>query len=297
MLDRLLGREELQERIEELEEERDRLQSQLTAEEDRRREAVSARQEAQERVNRLEDKIAELEDRMDRLQEGTDPDLTVRGRESIRGERLETVLDRLRSVRAGSEGALSAMVAGEPPAPVRDAFGDRIGLVRRVEPALVYRDDAGLVSAALVPPLPPDPFHEWADQFRIETGWFRPTGRFAFGLVRADTFALGVYEANERVDFDGFTSDVMDDHSKGGFSQARFERRRDEQVDAHLERCRDALTEHIDVDRTILVGARGAVEQLADTADHVAGSDATGSPEAALDDAFRDFWTVRMVLL
>jgi len=84
------------------------------------------------------------------------------------------------------------------------------------------------VSAALTPPIEPAPFDRWSDRFRLDESWFRPTGRFAFALVRSDTFALGVYEGDERVAFEGFTSDVKEAHSKGGFSQGRFERRRED---------------------------------------------------------------------
>ena len=51
MLDDLLGRTELKERIEELETERDRLEARLEAESERRADAVSAKQTAEERIN------------------------------------------------------------------------------------------------------------------------------------------------------------------------------------------------------------------------------------------------------
>jgi hypothetical protein len=239
MLDRLLGRASLQAEIEELTEERDSLAAQLEAEADRRREAARKRQEAEERVNRLEDRIAELEDRVERADRDREP--SPRGRETPGPDRLAELLSRLRSVETGREGALSAMVGESPPAAVTEAFGDRAGLVRRVAPALVYRDDAGLVSVALEPPLPPEPFHEWGSQFRVDAAWVQPTGRFAFALVRSDTFALGVYEGRDRLRFEGFQSDVTAEHDKGGFSQARFERRRDEEITDHLDRCRDCL--------------------------------------------------------
>jgi hypothetical protein len=59
--------------------------------------------------------------------------------------------------------------------------------------------------------------------------------------VRSDTFALGVYEGRDRLRFEAFQSDVTAEHDKGGFSQARFERRRDEEITDHLDRCRDRL--------------------------------------------------------
>ena len=297
MLDRLLGRAGLRARVEELEAERDSLRGKLEGETERRREAVHARQEAEERVNHLEDRIAELEDRVERS-EGDDAGPELRGTETLRGGRLDAVLGRLRSVDAGAEGALSAMVTDEEgvPAAVRDQLGERAPLVRRAAPALVYRDDAGVVSCALDPPLPPAPFCEWADGFRVEPAWFRPTGRLAFGLVRSDTFALGVYEDADRVDYAGFTTDVMSEHDKGGYSQARFERLRREQVDEHLDRCRAELAD-VDADRVVLVGERTVLADLRDLADHTAGSDATGDPADALADAFDDFWTATLRLL
>lgn len=297
MLDRVLGRAELKERIANLEEERDRLAAQLDAEESRRAEAVRQRQEAEERINRLEDRIAELEDRVERSQSDAGIELDLGNIEDLRGQRLEAVLGRLKRFETETEAALSAMITDTLPEPVRNAFGDRAILVRRGAPALVYRDDAGVVSVALSPPLPPEPFTRWESSFRLEEEWFKPTGRIIFGLVRADTFALGVYLDTERTRFEGFTSDVQDQHSKGGFSQSRFERLRDEQIDAHIARCRDVLRDvqqDVEPDQVVLVGADAAVSRLADLATYTDVTDATGDPEDALADAYADFWTTRL---
>jgi peptide subunit release factor 1 (eRF1) len=322
MLDRLLGRAELKGTIAELEDERDSLSARLEAEEERRSEAARKRQEAEERVNRLEDRITELADRVERATGDDDDGPSVAGHERLHGRRLTAVLDRLDSVDCGPEGALSAMVDDDVPDRIADAFGDRVGLVRRVAPALVFRDDAGLVRAALEPPLSPEPFAEWDEGFRLDRAWFRPTGRFAFGLIRSDTFVLGLYDGDDRVAVEGFTSDVTDEHDKGGFSQARFDRRRDEEIAAHLDRCRerlDALDAGTfgsqeatrrddadppawydggdDLDRVILVGERTVLSEIDDYADHAASSDASGADHDALDDAFRDFWTTSLTLL
>jgi len=293
MLDDLLGRTELRERIEELEEEKRHLERQLEAEQERRTEAVSDRQDAQERVNRLEDRIADLEGQLEQQRDGY-AELDYRHTAEIRGDRLDEMLARVESVETEPEGALTAMVDddGNVPAAVRDLLGTHARLVTRAAPCLVCADDDGLVAVALDPPVAPDPFVEWADGFRVEREWFRPTGRFALAVVRADLFALGVYQGRERIDFRGFESDVKGAHSKGGFSQGRFERRRDEQVDEHLDRCRETV-EDVDADRLYVVGDRQAVEEVPG-ADATAAVDATGEPREALDDAFRAFWTTRL---
>ena len=295
MLDDLLGRSKLKARIEELEEERDGLAGQLEGERDRRREAVRDRQDADERVNRLEDKIAELEDRVERLQ-GDERDLEFRRVETVRGGRLEAILDRLASVRT-DEGAFTAMIGDgtEIPDPIREILGDRTALVSRATPGIVCADDAGLTCAVLVPPIRPKPFFACEDAFRLEREWFLPTGEFSFALVRSDLFALGEFREGELEFVTGFESDVKGAHSKGGFSQARFERRRDAQIETHLDRCRKEFSER-GPERLIVVGQRTVVSEFTDVAERTAPSDATGSPRDSLEEAFYRFFTTRLYL-
>jgi len=294
MIDRLLGRAELKDRIAALEEENHHLERRVEAETERRADAVTDRQRAETRVNRLEDQIESLEDRVERA-EREETSVDFRRVSAIRGDRLTETLSRFRGIESDEpERVLTAFVPSDDavPASVRDHFGERTRLVRRAAPAVVVADDTGGVSVAFTPVLPPAPFDRWADRPRLPAAWFRPTGRFAFAVVRSDTFACGVYERDERVSFEGFTSDVKSAHSKGGFSQDRFERRRDEQITTHLDRATDALAAHEDVDQTIVVGERSVLGAVRELADHTGVTDATGSPEDALAAAFRDFWTV-----
>jgi peptide subunit release factor 1 (eRF1) len=289
MLDDLLGRTEFKERIAALEDERDALQEQLSAEQERRAEAVRARQEAQERTNRLEDRIADLEGKVDET--AADVDLSFRHRETLHGGRLDAVLTRLESLEADAESVLTAVVDDDVPVDVAELLGDRAALVDRAAPCVVCADDAGLVAVALRPPVAPEPFIEWSDGPELDRAWCQPTGRYALALVRSDVFAVGVYEDGDRVDDEGFTSDVKSDHSKGGFSQSRFERLRDEQIAEHVERCRKALAD-VDADRLYVTGDRRLVGEF--DADVTAAVDATGEPEPALADAHASFWTVRL---
>ncbi|MGM0397667.1 MAG: Vms1/Ankzf1 family peptidyl-tRNA hydrolase [Halobacteriota archaeon] len=295
MLDRLLGRASLKERIETLEAERDSLESRLEAESDRRSEAARKRQEAEARVNHLEDRIEELEDRVERA-ESTESDAAVRGEATLRGDRLDEVLSRLESVGTGPEGALSAMVEETLPDGVRETFGERTPLVEHAAPALVYADDAHLVNVAVRPPVAPDPFVHWGDSFEVDREWFEPSGEYALALVRADRFAIGEYDGRERHSVTGFESDVKGAHSKGGFSQARFERRRDAQIDEHLSAAREAIEDR-DTERLYVVGESTLLPEFADVATVTHPSDATGKPTAALEEAYADFWSVQLTLL
>lgn len=292
MIDDLLGRTELKERIEDLEAERDRLEAQLEAESDRRVDAVSAKQAAEERINRLEDRIADLEGRLDAERTET-PEIGFRREETLRDERSEEILARLGSFEGEPESVLTTYVETSVPDVLRELLGERTPLVSRAAPCLVCADDAGMLAVAFRPPNPPEPFVERAATPTVERSWFRPTGRFALALVRSDTFAVGVYEGGERIAYEGFESEIKSDHSKGGFSQARFERIRDEQIDAHVEKATDAL-ESIEADRLYVVGDRRLIGEFDADADATATVDATGKPKPALESAFSDFWSVRL---
>jgi len=294
MLDRVLGRAGLKERIETLEEEKSSLAAQLEAAEERRSEAVRDRQAAEETVNRLEDRVTELEDRVSRAESG-ERDLSFRGETTLRGDRLKEVLNRLESVRTDTEGALTAMITDTVPEAVRDVLGDRSALVSRAAPALLTVDDENLVAVAMRPPAPPATFVEFDSTFRIEREWFLPRGSYTLALVRSDLFAMGTYEGEHRVDFEGFTSDVKGDHSKGGFSQARFERRRDQQIESHLEKVRTALSGAREP--LYVVGESTLLPEFEAEADVTKPVDATGAPREALADARDRFWKTALYRL
>lgn len=294
MLDRVLGRAALKERIESLEADKSALEAQLEAAKERRTEAVRDRQEAEETVNRLEDRITELEDRVERAESGT-PDVEFRGKSTLRGDRLDETLSRLESVRTGPEGALTAMVSGTVPETVRDVLGERTALVSRAAPALVLADDETLVSVALRPPAPPAPFVEFDARFRIDRDWFQPRGAYSLALVRSDLFALGTYDGPQQVAFEGFESDVKGDHSKGGFSQARFERRRDQQIESHLEKVHDAISGAREP--LYVVGESTLLSDFESEATRTQPVDATGTPREALEDAHDRFWRTRLYRL
>ncbi|RQG91650.1 hypothetical protein EA462_06795 [Natrarchaeobius halalkaliphilus] len=309
-VDRLLGRASLKERIDELEDETERLRSRYEAESERRATAATARQEAEETINRLEDRIAQLEGELERV-DGVDSGLEFRSRERMRGTELADVLDRLASIRTAPEGALTAVVSdgetgvGHRGVDLDDVLGERAALLDDASPCVCYVDDAGLVSVALRPPILPAIEPTWDDRFAVDREWFLGTDRYVLALVRADLFALGVYDGDERTAYRGFESDVKGAHSKGGFSQARFERIRDDQIDDHLERCRATLSEYRS-DRPgdeplYLTGQRGVIDTLVDDGtlepDATTAVDATGDPKSALDDAHRSFWTTDVLVL
>ncbi len=157
-------------------------------------------------------------------------------------------------------------------------------------------DDARLVSVALDPPLAPDPFVEWGATFRLDGDWFHPTDGLTVALVRSDRFAVGTYDGGALTEVETVETNVKSAHSKGGFSQSRFERRRDEQVATHIDDC-SAVLDRRDPDRLVLLGERTVLDDVDRDAVAVEPVDASGDPAAALEDAAHTFFTTRLTLL
>lgn len=295
MLDELLGRAALREEIEELEEEVERLEAQLASAEEQRKAAVRDRQEADERINRLEDRIADLEGQVENAQSG-EWSPRYRGQTDVSRRRIRDLVERLRGFEYGEEEAYTAMVKDTVPEVVRERFGAHSALVDRAKPCLVLTDSFGIVSVALRPPRPPSQFEGWADSFRLEEEWFVPQGSFGFALVRADLFAYGEYEDESQVYSTSFESDVRSQHSKGGYSQARFERRRDEQIENHLTKARNTIRER-DPEELVVVGDPSVINSFTELAGVVRSVDATSTTDEPLEAAFESFWTTTVYQL
>lgn len=305
MLDELLGRAELKAQIADLKEEKHHLERQLAAEEERRTDAARERQEAEREVNQLQDRIEGLEERVERLSESQTErnELSVRTTQDIRGTRRKTILDRIRSVETGPEGALTAMVVETVPDEIRRLLDERSALVQRLAPCLVCIDDTGMIAVAIELTAPPAPFVEWGTTFRIEPQWVAPTEPVTVAVVRSDIFALGVYDGSTLTHVTDVTTDIMDAHSKGGFSQARFERRRDQQIEDHLEHAHEAIETHftennqIQTSEVVVLGEKTVLGAFSDLAGRRETVDATGEPKSALEDAVDEFWTIRVSTL
>lgn len=295
----LLDRGDRQETIDELEaelaecrEELERVESQLEAADERRREAVRARQEAQEERNRLRDRVEQLEADLERA--GSDQQVQLRGEATLGPRAARRVVEALSGFETEPDGAYTAMIEADRPEAVVDHFGERVALVDRATPCLLLFDRDGLIEVALSPPVTPEPFATWQSTFDIEPDWFVPHTPHWFAIVRNDLAALGRFDGDDLAFHDGFESNVQGRHSKGGFSQARFERRRAEQVEDHLDRARDLLETVPTEVPLILTGSESALDVLSVESRARATVDASGGPEDALDAAFRSFWQTRL---
>ncbi|MDY6775877.1 MAG: Vms1/Ankzf1 family peptidyl-tRNA hydrolase [Halobacteria archaeon] len=310
LIDRLLGRTTLKERIQELEDENESLRNRLEAEEERRSDAVRQKQEAEREINRMEDRIHELEDRVERAEDEAEE----RHRHGFRyvdellpGQTRKAV-SLVSSIEGSGESLTTAYVyPGDDLPNPEDYSSESLGLLRGIDSEtglVVLRDDSRLISACLSPPLRVDETRvSYGDTFEVDRFLFEPPERYVLGVVRAGSFSVGYYEGGDPVETEYVTTNVKSQHSKGGWSQSRFERIRDEQIDEHVERSVEALERLLDTvgsDDGLLVAVVGhealidEVAQRTDTDVFTKPSDARGEKKELLEDGRESLWSSRL---
>jgi len=308
MLDDVLGKTELKERIEELEEEIESLESRLESEESRRKNEAREKQEAYERANKMESKVQELEDRLERAEE-EEEDINFRVAKTVRGSTLSNSLDLLESARAGDDALTTVTVA--PGDRIPDEFGtETTAALQRVDSKtgfVAFGDDMGILRVALVPPLEVKETRvEHGNAFELDRTLFELPEPHAVAVVRSDEYSAGVYEGGERVStYSSRSSEVKSKHSKGGYSQGRFERARDEEVKKHVRESADEfdsiLARH-DPEHVFVAGESRVASRFADEISTRAPvskrtTDATGSGESFLRQGYETVEGARLYVV
>ena len=252
----LLGKKKLEEEIErlrsgvrELQEENGALALQIERREDKIRKLSAASQETSLALKAAEQKIASLLERDGRGMRADDKEDHPRGLEGasrlLKPREVERLLDRLDGCRSPRDDLLSAYLpggsAGEGLPPDIGEVVKRAGSGRGVA---VFSDPL-LFTIALVPPFPlKEEETAWAGSFR--TGPLRE-------ILDAPVLVVAAHAGETLLGLalgrDGFAekavvkSTVKEKHTKGGWSQKRFERLREEDIRQHADLVVERLPE------------------------------------------------------
>ncbi|MFB6191656.1 MAG: Vms1/Ankzf1 family peptidyl-tRNA hydrolase [Candidatus Nanohaloarchaea archaeon] len=250
--------EELEQRVEELEQELDSCRERFEAEKERRSELARKKQEAEEELNRLEDRLETRGHEEETLEEEEKQLESLEFREALR------LLQKLATVESPEEDLLTVY------SPERvDEVEDFRGLKNAVTPGQLEELEQTESFAAFIDPdretvvLKTRPF--FTDGWTLEDGFdVSPLLEFieaekVFALVSAGETSIYRESEGEYEELDRVSSRVDRKHSKGGFSQDRFERKREEQVEQHLDEVEDALE---DRENVYLLGDRSLCKEL-----------------------------------
>ena len=268
--DRIL---ELQAALAKLEGEKVELLRTLEKREEKIRRLSSANQEANLVLKAAEQKAAALTTPAPTAVERCEEQKPKARKLSLR--EMDLLMERLKACRSPKDDLLVAFYPG--PVPEDDALPSQI----KKAASAIKSQRGGIIlhcpqlfTLQLIPPFP------------ISESYFREGSAFALDLMRdmmdtpilvvsahaGETF-LGValdregFEAEEQVE-----SSVMGKHSKGGWSQKRFERLREEDIKSHLDMVQEKLAELMGKYKTllkyaVLSGEESLIRQIAPAID------------------------------
>lgn len=302
--DKISGRNDLKEKIADMEEEiksleseikekeerNENLQEKIKRLEDKKTAEIRKKQEAFQKRNRLQDKVEELEDKISKdSEENKDGIYSYESYEMPKGE-TEEFLEAISRVEFNNKRILSTYIEDDMSLDELNKFSNRVAnLVRSNCPCIAYIDKFGATNLIIEPTIKPETFVEWGKSPKIKSLWFNNPSTYSICVARSDTFVLGNFSGGEIEEFMGFKSRVKNNHSKGGFSQSRFERIRDKQIDEHIEKCRKTIKSE-SKGKTIVLGSEEITSRFEDISDIEGRTDAKGKSRSTVIKADREFW-------
>ncbi|MEA1984038.1 MAG: Vms1/Ankzf1 family peptidyl-tRNA hydrolase [Euryarchaeota archaeon] len=260
LFDRYSGKEKLEEEI-------DRLQShiveleidikRITKNEDTTRHALSAKQEAEEKLNAANTRMETLEHEVDRLKEENAEEISFRYIENIPPRMIRSYLSQIASLRTDHDSLITAYVPAEQSInEMKDS--DRMleyidtadqNLIKKIgndTGYVLFYDTARMICEVATPPLPiTRSSWEFNDRFDVSDLQTLTEMDLNICIVAAHAGQSLVGITHNRHEFTNYQivqSSVKAKHTKGGFSQRRFERLRDEDIAHHTDKVRKTLT-------------------------------------------------------
>jgi len=267
----LFGNKKYKTRISELEQQIGGLRAEnqkLNARVDKRGEktktATARKQEVEEILNRAHQRITTLENELTVLREESSKNITFSGTYPLNRSGLENIVFELGSMRSKS-GTLHSIYLNANARTSDFEFGDTIDAdcihlfdqIRSYNGKVLFYDEDHCISVAVVPPFVIER-SDWvtADAFDLTLlegmlahsatvcALYAHAGRTVVGIVRGggrggDRGDGGGYEVCAEIVRTG----VQAKHTKGGWSQRRFERGRDQDVLYHIKKVQEKLRE------------------------------------------------------
>jgi len=268
--DKLFNRKELekkieilQARIDELEPENKLLSTRLSKQEVRAKKAVSDKQEADLALKKAEKKIDDLEYTLENLKEETQKtdDLTFKRAVTLTTAQSCDLLSQISSIRSRNEDLVTVYLRPNESFTDLNEFESTIELdqdvkylMQRIESptglALFYdMKRLGMVRMLMTPPFPIGE-SKWKLDRVFDTAQLQELLEhnqvFCILLAHAGESFIGISNRETFIDYKIVRSSVKEKHTKGGWSQRRFERLRDEDVKHHAEKARAVFEALVD---------------------------------------------------
>jgi peptide subunit release factor 1 (eRF1) len=262
----------LNSRIVELEIDLRGMKNQLEKREALARQAVADRQEAESRLNQELVRTQTLSHELETIREKAPEKLEFRGIETLSPSAVRAYLSKISSFHAPADDLLTAYLlpgarlSSVLSEKVLDMIGEEaLTLLERLDPEtglVLFYDIHRMICEAIIPPFPV-PSSSWQLGNSFETSLLEEIlgkdYRVLVLVLHAGESFIGFAPDARVFDTEEFIkSSVKEKHSKGGFSQRRFERLREEDIAHHMDKVfetlRKVLEENPGIDCVITSG-------------------------------------------
>ncbi|MDO8727553.1 MAG: Vms1/Ankzf1 family peptidyl-tRNA hydrolase [Candidatus Methanoperedens sp.] len=266
----------LKAKILELEEKNNKLILQVEKKGDKTKKTVAARQEVDTELNEAKQQIRSLEDELAKLKTETKGELNFRFSENFSKNRLDDILFLLDSMQSKTATLITIYLAkDETPAIIPPDIATRINsselaLIEKIDSytgKVIFYDTDRIIKLVMLPVFPILlSKYSLERRFDIETlkNSLKMDKTLVINAHAGETF-IGMVEDDIFVEHEVVRSSVMGKHSKGGWSQKRFQSLVEEDVRHHADKVRIALDtligKHRDIE-CIIAGGEGKLVRM-----------------------------------
>lgn len=247
--------EKLEEKLEDEEEEKESFRNRFEAEKERRSELASKKQEAEKELKKLKQKNEQ------KIEESRQEETSKSTQNQVSLKKVKRILDKLESVRS-PENDLVTVYSPESLREVSDLKGLKNSVSKEEYRFLKGEGFAAFVEWDIISlKLKTRPFFSprWKVDNSFDIGVLKEfiEEEKQWAAVSAGKTQIIKEKSGEIMENEEVSSRVNRKQKKGGFSQGRFERKRDEQIEEHLNQVEEHVTEE-----TLLVGEERLCKKL-----------------------------------
>ena len=297
----------LKARITELEEENRILLSRLEKKDEKTKKTETTKQEVDRELNEARQRLFSLENELQKLKNETPSGLSYRFSESLSKKKLEDVLFLLGSLQSRTSTLITIYIPKDETVEAKDLAGQidssSLYLIEKIESGTgkaVFYDTDKIIRLVIVPVFPIKRYEYALDRrFNIEPlkNCLLSDKTLVLNAHAGETF-VGILEADTFVEHDVIRSSVMGKHSKGGWSQKRFQSLVEEDVRHHTNKVREALIpiigKHNDIEYVVAGGEGKLIKMILEGYDYplvIKSMDAIG--KGNVDQVLREVMAVR----
>ncbi len=244
--------------------------------------AVAAKQEAEEKLKAAEVRLQTLEHELEQARKDASGELYFSRTDRFSKQRTEEFLLALSSVKDPVDSLITVYIAAGSRLENIDNYDDVLEMLDSETIAMVDKVDSStgivlfyspdfMITELIVPPLPlKRSCWSTGNTFDIAPvlELLRTRASILVLVAHAGESLLGYSSDSEKIDTSRLVkSSVKAKHAKGGFSQRRFERLRDEDIAHHIDKVKPALRDLIDeyedsIDYICMAGDRQLAEEM-----------------------------------